>query len=124
MNNTIKTWLSLGYSLDEYQTNACETAVYPEKDTGSLIALVYVALGLSEAGEFQGKVKKIIRDNDGAVTQEHRDALAAELGDLLWYCASAANEIGYSLENIAKLNIEKLASRAQRGVIGGSGDNR
>ncbi len=123
MNKNLKSF-SFGYGFDEYQTQACETAVYPEKDSGSIMALVYTALGLSEAGEVQGKVKKIIRDNSGIITQEHRDAIASELGDVLWYVASCANEIGYRLEEIAEKNIDKLKDRAERGVLGGSGDNR
>ena len=114
----------LYFEFNEYQEAACLTAVYPEKGTGSLMALVYTALGLSEAGEVQGKVKKIIRDNDGVITQEHRDAIAAELGDVLWYVASCANEIGYSLERVALNNLNKLNSRKERGVLGGSGDLR
>lgn len=101
--------------LNEYQNAAMTTAVYPE-DQG----LTYTILGLaSEAGELAGKLKKQIRDGEG-----HYEAMKAELGDVLWYVAMAAEELGVGLEEIANRNLEKLASRANRGKLGGSGDDR
>lgn len=111
-------------SFTEYQLAAWKFAKYPEAGEGSAYALAYTALGLGEAGEVQGKVKKILRDSEGVVTDEHREAIAAELGDVLWYLAATASEIGWSLEEIASANIAKLQSRSDRGVLGGSGDNR
>lgn len=103
--------------MSEYQYKAAQTAIYP-KDKG----IEYVALGLvNEAGEFAGKVKKIIRDGPDAITH---DALVAELGDTLWYLAQAATELSIDLSAVARGNVEKLASRAERGVIGGAGDDR
>lgn len=110
--------------LNDYQFAAVGTAVYPEAGTGSPLALAYVGLGLGEAGEIQGKIKKILRDDAGKLTDEKRAALAAEVGDSLWYHAALAREIAVPLETIAKDNLAKLASRAQRGVLGGSGDDR
>ena len=105
---------------DDYQRAAQRTAQYP-KETG----LYYTALGLtSEAGEFAGKVKKVMRDSGGVLTAESKDALVAELGDCAWYIAMAAKELGVPLSRVARLNLEKLASRKRRGVIGGSGDER
>lgn len=114
----------MALDLDTYQAAATATAVYPEKGTGSPLALAYVALGLGEAGEVQGKVKKVLRDDAGVLTDDKRAAIAAELGDLLWYVAAAASELGQSLGDIAQANLDKLASRAQREVLRGSGDNR
>ena len=100
---------------DEYQEWANTTAIYP-KDLG----LTYTALGLvNEAGEYAGKIKKYMRDN----TLDDITA-AKELGDVLWYLAVAASELGYDLSEIAQMNIDKLKSRKERGVIGGSGDDR
>lgn len=106
--------------MNAYQAAAKETAVFP-KDLG----IVYTTLGLtSEAGEVADKVKKVIRDNDGVFTEEIRDAIKRELGDVLWYVSGLAWELGYTLEDVAATNIIKLSSRFQRGQIGGSGDDR
>jgi len=103
------------YQFDAYQDFTDETAIYPPEK-----GIEYTALGLaSEAGEFAGKVKKAIRDN-----QWDADAMAAELGDVLWYLARAAAELDIHLSDIAKENIEKLKSRKARGVIKGDGDDR
>lgn len=107
----------------QYQTEAMKTAIYPDK--GHFGGLVYATLGLAnEAGEVAGKLKKILRDSGGVLTNEKRAELAAELGDVLWYCAAVSDELGHSLGYIAKQNLAKLYDRAERGVIGGSGDNR
>jgi NTP pyrophosphatase (non-canonical NTP hydrolase) len=106
---------------NSYQTSALATAVYPNQGAN----FVYPALGLvGEAGEVADKLKKVIRDNDGILTDEVRDKVAGEIGDTLWYVAIIAYEMDYTLEDIAKMNLAKLASRAERGVISGSGDNR
>jgi len=42
----------------------------------------------------------------------------------MWYVAVLANDIGYNLDEIADINIEKLTSRQDRNKIQGSGDNR
>lgn len=106
-------------NFNEYQQQAKKFAVFPNQHS-----LTYPALGLvNEAGEFAGKVKKILR-GDYSDLPEHGEMLAAELGDVLWYLAACANAIGYDLEGIAQMNIDKLTDRQQRGVIKGNGDNR
>ena len=86
---------------------------------------VYPALGLvGEAGEVADKLKKVIRDNGGVLTDPVRDAVAKELGDVLWYVSVLAYEMDYDLNEIAQINIDKLNSRKERGVLSGSGDNR
>ena len=110
---------------NEYQNRADATAIYPGAGTGSISALAYVGLGLGEAGEIQGKIKKIMRDEPGmTISDAHRVMLAKEAGDLLWYIARLAEEIDIPLEAIAQMNLNKLVSRAERGVLGGSGDDR
>jgi NTP pyrophosphatase (non-canonical NTP hydrolase) len=108
----------------DYQLATIETASYPAAGTGSWAAISYVGLGLGEAGEVQGKLKKIVRDDGGNITDEKREQVAGELGDVLWYVARLADEMDISLEMIAQANLDKLRSRKERGVIGGSGDNR
>jgi NTP pyrophosphatase (non-canonical NTP hydrolase) len=107
--------------ISEYQTLSRRTATYP----GAGGDMTYPALGLcGEAGEVAEKVKKTIRDDGGVLTEERRDALAAELGDVLWYAAQLATEAGLDLDQIAADNLDKLLSRQERGVLRGSGDDR
>ena len=110
--------------MNDYQNLTMNTAKYPGAGDGTLGAITYCALGLGETGEVQGKVKKVIRDAGGEVSDEVKEAIAAELGDVLWYVARLAAELGYPLSNIAEANIGKLLDRKERGVVGGSGDNR
>jgi NTP pyrophosphatase (non-canonical NTP hydrolase) len=107
-------------TLDEYQEQAKTTAI-PLGDKG----LFYASLGLSaEAGEVANKVKKILRDDNGVLSDEKREAIASELGDVLWYAADLATELGVKLEDVAEQNLSKLKSRQERGQLQGSGDNR
>ena len=107
--------------LSDYQQRSRATAVYPDAGAN----LTYPALGLcGEAGEAAEKVKKAIRDDGGRLTPERRDALAGELGDVLWYVAQLATEAGLELDEIAQSNLDKLLSRRDRAVLHGSGDLR
>jgi NTP pyrophosphatase (non-canonical NTP hydrolase) len=104
-----------------YQDRARETAIYPNMGN----EFTYPALGLvGEAGEIANKLKKVIRDNGGVLTDTVRQAVRDEIGDCLWYIAQLSTEMGADLEEIAQQNIDKLQSRKQRGTITGSGDNR
>jgi len=114
----------LKLTLTDYQKATDATAAYPGAGTGSTEAVVYCALGLGEAGEVQGKVKKILRDDHGVITEEKRLEIYKELGDVLWYVARLAKELGFPLNNVAEANLLKLEDRKSRGVITGSGDDR
>ena len=106
--------------LNEYQVMAEEFAKYPKH-----CGVDYCIHGLtSEAGEVAGKWKKVLRDEDGHVSEEARAAILDEIGDVLWYVSQLANEFGATLEGVASMNIAKLADRKARNAIGGSGDNR
>ncbi|MBT5808396.1 nucleoside triphosphate pyrophosphohydrolase family protein [Candidatus Uhrbacteria bacterium] len=107
--------------LSDYQEKAKETALYPNAGKN----IYYPAMGLAgEVGEVLNRVKKIMRDHDGEITDEIKVILKAELGDVLWYVSAVATELNLSLDDIAKANTEKLSSRKDRGVLTGSGDNR
>jgi NTP pyrophosphatase (non-canonical NTP hydrolase) len=107
--------------ISEYQELSRRTATYP----GAGDNIVYPTLGLAgEAGEVAEKVKKLLRDDAGVMSDERREALAGELGDVLWYVAQVATEAGLDLEQIAQGNLDKLLSRQRRGVLSGSGDSR
>jgi NTP pyrophosphatase (non-canonical NTP hydrolase) len=112
----------MSLAFEEYQRRTAETAIYPGQ--GGILGLAYVGLGLGESGEVQGKIKKILRDDNGEVTEAKRLALAKELGDMLWYVSQTATELGLSLEEVASANLAKLASRKERGVLQGDGDER
>jgi len=74
--------------------------------------------------EWAVKVKKMIRDDGGKLTEARRQALVKELGDVLWYLSALSREIGTSLEEVATNNIEKLYKRIDRNKIHGEGDDR
>ena len=106
---------------NDYQTKSRKTAKYPAIGH----AVIYPTLGLvNEAGDVAGKIKKVFRDKDGEISPETRDALKAELGDVLWYIAQVATELDLTLDEIAEYNIAKLLDRLERGKIRGDGDNR
>lgn len=107
-------------SFKEYQEKAHETAVYNDDD-----AVVYTSLGLvNEAGEVAGKVKKYIRGDELPEFIGWDELVAEELGDVLWYLAECCTAWGIDFELLASNNLKKLASRAERGVLKGSGDRR
>lgn len=108
-------------NIKEYQDLAMSTAIYPNKGSN----LYYPALGLAgETGEVCEKIKKIMRDDGGVVSEEKRELLKKELGDIAWYLAALSTELGLSLEDVFQHNINKLFSRKERGQLHGSGDNR
>ena len=107
----------LGMTLNQYQKQAEKTKSFPEK-----YAIIYPALGLAEeAGEVAGKVKKWLRGDTEVLNIE---ATKKEMGDVLWYLASLATDLGITLEDIALTNIQKLQDRKKAGTIKGDGDNR
>lgn len=107
-------------SLNEYQRLALETAIFP---TDKSISYLTLAL-CGEAGEVADKVKKVLRDKNGQFYAPDMAAIALGLGDVMWYIANMAKFLGYGLSDIAKLNIEKIQGRIERGTLHGSGDDR
>lgn len=91
-------------TLNEYQRGVIST-----KKAGGL---QYTGLALAgEAGEVANEIKKLIRDGNSQLTHERQFDIAEELGDVLWYAASLADDLGMSLEHVAFLNQQKLAKR-------------
>jgi len=108
----------MSITFNDYQEFTSTTRVYKDK-------IIYPALGLSgEAGEVAEKIKKLLRDHDGNITPEYAAEVAKEIGDVLWYCAALSADIGYSLGDIAEINVQKLTKRKEENKIHGSGDNR
>lgn len=136
--------MNIELTLNQYQTEATKTAIYPGQ--GTPIGLAYVALKMNgEAGEFAEHVGKAMRDDDfipivdegvpgnpyrnallddTQLTPERRLLIIKEVGDVLWYLSAACNELGISLEEAAAANLAKLKSRSELNAIHGSGDNR
>ena len=107
-------------TFQDYEESAAKTAIYPSTDR-----ITYPTLGLNgEAGEIAEKVKKMIRDDYGVLHSEVREELKKEVGDVLWYLAALSHDLGFTLSDAARANLDKLRDRQQRGVLGGSGDNR
>ena len=107
--------------LNTYQDAARLTALYPDAGNNP----IYPTLGLSgEAGEVADKVKKVLRDRGGHFDDAIRAEIALELGDVLWYVAQLASELGYELEDVANQNLQRLRERSARGKLKGSGDHR
>jgi NTP pyrophosphatase (non-canonical NTP hydrolase) len=114
--------------MNKYQEMAKATIVYPQRtlsdhsmgasyETGVL----YNALNLvSEAGEVAGKVGKAIRKD----VEVPGETVINEIGDVLYHVATLAYELGYTLEEVAQRNVDKLKSRQARGVLIGEGDTR
>jgi len=106
--------------VNDYQKEALKTAIYPQE-----FKIIYPALGLAgEAGEVADKVKKLIRDDNGVLSEERRKALMYELGDVAWYLAALAKDLGYDLEEVFGRNLVKVQSRKKRNKLKGNGDNR
>lgn len=116
------------HTFEEYRQCVDETSVHPAyPDRGA--NLMFPVVGLNEeAGEFAGQFKRLVRDRGWSagepIPDDVKEAMIAEAGDVLWYLQQAAHELGTTLDHIAYVNISKLASRKERGVLGGSGDKR
>lgn len=109
-------------TFDDYQKQALTTALTSDD---AFKDMMHWVLGLNgEAGEVAEKLKKIIRDKQGILSETDKQELAKELGDVLWYIAVFAHDLGVPLEEIAAANVKKLADRKQRNALHGSGDNR
>lgn len=106
---------------EAYQRTSRKTAVYPDLGKN----MVFPALGLAgETGEVAEKIKKVWRDRGGHPTREDRQAIAKEMGDVLWYVAQLATELHISLHEIAVRNLAKISGRQRTGSVHGSGDDR
>ena len=126
-------------TLEEYQKQAMTTCMASSENFS------YMFLNLvGEVGEFASKIAKLIRkevmyigennsqnkllvksnDIDGCTSIKIKRELKKEAGDILWQLSGLCDVMGWSLEEVAQQNLDKLASRKERNVIDGSGDNR
>lgn len=119
--------------LNDYQKRAMGTCM-PASNNFSYMFLNLVG----EVGEFASKVAKAIRKDNATIMENHitlweqqcgkdlvfREEMRKEAGDILWQLSGLCKVMGWSLEEVAVENLEKLASRQERGKIDGEGDNR
>lgn len=107
-------------TIKEYQEIINKTAVFPKN-----IGLMYCTLGLcGESGEVAEKVKKLYRDHNGEITEEFKQAVKKEIGDVLWYITALSSELGFTLEEVMEANYNKLMARRATNTLHGDGDNR
>lgn len=115
-------------TLDEYQARAIATDIFYDKDRQMEVmepGYVDKLLGLvGESGEVAEKYKKLIRNKNGILSEEDRLELIKELGDVLWHIAVLARYLNTDFEQVAEVNLQKLADRYARNVIKSTGDNR
>lgn len=112
-------------TFDDYQKQAITTDAYGGKGDVTSLAFINKVLGLAgESGEVIEKVKKLHRNNDGNISEEDRQELLKEVGDVLWYLSAITHYLGGSLDDVAQSNLDKLFDRKTRGVIKSQGDNR
>ena len=111
--------------MNEYQAQASKYDLFKATGNYNTVAFVEKVLGLvGEAGETADKIKKILRDKEGVISDTDKIEIAKELGDVLWYVANIARYIDIPLKQVAEMNLEKLESRRNRNLIHGEGDNR
>jgi NTP pyrophosphatase (non-canonical NTP hydrolase) len=109
--------------LDEYQKRAAETDKTSNDDP--MFSRMYLSMGLAgETGEVIEKMKKIVRNEGGVVSDEKKEELKREMGDVLWYLSQLARSLGISFNDVAEANLKKLADRAVRDVLKSEGDSR
>ena len=106
---------------NEYQKRASKTAIYPNIGKN----LTYPVIGLcGETGELANKFGKTIRDSNGIVTEDAREEMLSELGDILWFLSQTCTELNCTLEDVAEQNLDKLTLRKENDTINGRGDDR
>lgn len=111
----------ISMNFDEYQKAALNTAIYPNRGKN----LNYTILGMcGESGELANKLAKTIRDSNGKVTEEDREGMISELGDILWFLSATCNELGCDLNEVAERNLNKLTLRKDKGTLKGEDDDR
>lgn len=117
-------------NINEYQLKAHSFSEYGDPFVTSgegdiSCSYCYPVMGLAEeAGEVAGKFAKALRDNNGIITDERKEEIIKELGDVTWFVAEICTLLDVSMGDVMQRNIEKLTSRKNRNVIHGSGDNR
>lgn len=134
LRNDIDNAVGQPMTLNQYQEKAMKTCM-PSCDNFSYMMLNLVG----EVGELASKVAKDIRKKNAVIGDIRNDITGImpyeewekrweeymyEAGDILWQLAGLCKVMNWNLDYVAEMNLRKLASRKQRGVIDGDGDNR
>ena len=110
---------------NEYQEEAGWTDLGTSAQDNLVPGWMYYVLGIGgETGELLEKVKKLFRDDKGELSDERKDSIILEMGDILWYMARLCSHLDIDFDDIPLRNIEKLSSRKVRDQLHGDGDNR
>ena len=110
---------------DEYQEKAKKYDFFEATSDLKAVGFTEKVLGLvGEAGETADKIKKLLRDKDGEVSDVDKELVIKELGDTMWYIASISRYLETPLSEVARGNLDKLESRWQRNKLHGEGDER
>lgn len=105
--------------LEQYEDFMSTSKVY------DCLPIIYPILGMNgEAGEAAEKVKKCLRDNAGIFGGQIKQEILKELADVLWYIWAAADDMGYTLEDVMNIGMKKVKERQETNTVHGSGDNR
>lgn len=94
--------------INEYQTAALRTANNLDEKSMLLNGVMGLA---GESGECVDMMKKHLFQSH----ELDKDHIAKELGDVAWYIAISAHAIGYDLETILQMNVDKLNKRYPNG---------
>lgn len=123
-------------TLNDYQKKAMTTCMY------SCYNFSYMFINLvGEVGEFASKIAKAMRKEDAEIRTEMNlrgeyeyqndllcnddvkvDEIKKEAGDILWQLSGLCEVMGWELEDVAQMNLDKLAARKKAGTIDGNGD--
>lgn len=105
---------------EDYDDLVRVSKIYPKNRV-----IEYPVLGMcGETGEVAEKVKKVIRDNHNKYDASTKAAILKELGDVLWYLVAAAQDLGYSFDDVIANNMAKVTNRIETKTQHGEGDNR
>lgn len=115
-------------NLNEYQEKAMTTCM----ESSNNFSYMFLNL-VGEIGEFASKIAKSIRKENSTIhdnvlyipdSRIESNELKKELGDVMWQVAGLCKVMGWDLEDVCQMNLDKLQSRKKRDVINGDGDNR
>lgn len=112
--------------IKDHQQKVLEVKLYEGIEfSKDMSILSYLTHCLSEeTGEFSGVLKRVFRDGNGTITENDDLSLKKELGDIYWCLAAICDNRKWDIDEILRMNFEKVHSRVTRNTLRGSGDSR